>query len=50
MVTKAGSYEYFDPRDGSGAGAANFSWTAALAIDLFKVGGYQAAKPASTDS
>ena len=50
MVTKAGSYEYFDPRDGSGAGAANFSWTAALAIDLFKVGGYQAAKPASTNS
>ncbi len=36
MVAKAGSYEYFDPRDGSGAGAANFSWTAALAIDLFK--------------
>ena len=36
MVAKAGCYEYFDPRDGSGAGAANFSWTAALAIDLFK--------------
>ena len=36
MVAKAGSYEYFDPRDGSGAGAANFSWTAALAIDLYK--------------
>lgn len=36
MVEKSGSYEYFDPRDGSGAGAANFSWTAALAIDLLK--------------
>lgn len=36
MVARAGSYEYFDPRDGSGAGAANFSWTAALAIDLYK--------------
>lgn len=36
MIEKAGSYEYFDPRDGSGAGAANFSWTAALAIDLLK--------------
>lgn len=36
MVQNAGSYEYFDPRDGSGAGAANFSWTAALVIDLFK--------------
>ncbi len=34
MVTKSGCYEYFDPRDGTAAGAANFSWTAALAIDL----------------
>jgi glycogen debranching enzyme len=36
MVEKSGSSEYFDPRDGSGAGADNFSWTAALAIDLLK--------------
>jgi len=36
MVTKSGCYEYFDPRDGSPAGAANFSWTAALAIDLLQ--------------
>jgi neutral trehalase len=36
MVAKSGCYEYFDPRDGSPAGAANFSWTAALAIDLLK--------------
>ncbi len=36
MVKNGGSYEYFDPRDGTGAGAANFSWTAALAIDLLK--------------
>ncbi|MDB5164716.1 MAG: hypothetical protein JWL89_342 [Candidatus Saccharibacteria bacterium] len=36
MVEKAGCYEYFDPRNGEPAGAANFSWTAALAIDLLK--------------
>jgi neutral trehalase len=36
MVGKAGCYEYFDPLTGEGAGAANFSWTAALAIDLLK--------------
>lgn len=36
MVQKAGSYEYFDPLNGEPAGAANFSWTAALAIDLLK--------------
>ncbi|MEO8862754.1 MAG: trehalase family glycosidase [Candidatus Saccharimonadales bacterium] len=36
MVRSAGCYEYFSPIDGSGSGAANFSWTAALAIDLIK--------------
>ena len=36
MIKKSGFYEYFDPIDGSAAGADNFSWTAALAIDLFK--------------
>lgn len=36
MVRKAGSYEYFDPLTGEPAGAANFSWTAALTIDLLK--------------
>lgn len=36
MVKKSGFYEYFDPIDGSAAGAANFSWTAALTIDLLK--------------
>jgi neutral trehalase len=34
MVAKAGFYEYFDPLKGEGLGAANFSWTAALVIDL----------------
>lgn len=34
MVQKAGCYEYFDPQTGEPAGAANFSWTAALTIDL----------------
>lgn len=36
MVKTAGCFEYFSPLDGSPAGAANFSWTAALAIDLSK--------------
>jgi hypothetical protein len=36
MVTKSGCSEYFDPLTGEAAGAPNFSWTAALAIDLFK--------------
>lgn len=34
MVAQAGCYEYFNPKTGQGAGAENFSWTAALAIDL----------------
>lgn len=36
MVKHAGFYEYFSPIDGSPAGAENFSWTAALTIDLLK--------------
>lgn len=36
MVAQAGCYEYFNPLDGAPAGADNFSWTAALAIDLLK--------------
>lgn len=36
MVARNGSSEYFDPLTGEAAGAANFSWTAALIIDLLK--------------
>jgi glycogen debranching enzyme len=36
MVKKSGFYEYFDPLDGSPAGVTDFSWTAALVIDLLK--------------
>ncbi len=36
MVAENGCYEYFSPLDGSPAGAENFSWTAALIIDLLK--------------
>jgi hypothetical protein len=36
MVGEHGSYEYFSPLDGSPAGAHDFSWTAALTIDLIK--------------
>ncbi len=34
MVTSYGCSEYFDPTDGHALGTPNFSWTAALAIDL----------------
>jgi hypothetical protein len=34
LVQQAGFYEYFSPLDGSGAGTLDFSWTAALTIDL----------------
>lgn len=36
MVAKSGCYEYFNPLNGSPEGANNFSWTAALTIDLIK--------------
>lgn len=36
MVERSGCYEYFSPLDGSPAGITNFSWTAALAIDLLE--------------
>jgi glycogen debranching enzyme len=32
MMTRSGFREYYDPRDGSGCGATDFSWSAALAI------------------
>lgn len=38
LVKKSGFYEYFSPLDGSPAGSKNFSWTAALAIDLLNQG------------
>ncbi|MCA9331028.1 glycoside hydrolase [Candidatus Saccharibacteria bacterium] len=34
MVERSGCYEYFNPLDGQGIGARNFSWTAALTLDL----------------
>lgn len=34
MVGKSGFYEYYHPGNGEPAGARDFSWTAALAIDL----------------
>lgn len=36
MVQSSGFSEYFSPVNGSPAGARNFSWTAALVIDLLK--------------
>lgn len=34
MVARSGCAEYFDPLTGSALGAPDFSWTAALALDL----------------
>lgn len=36
MIRNGGFYEYFNPLTGQPAGASDFSWTAALAIDLSK--------------
>lgn len=36
MVGRSGCYEYFDALTGEPCGAENFSWTAALTIDLLK--------------
>ncbi|MEX0766685.1 MAG: trehalase family glycosidase [bacterium] len=36
LVRRSGFYEYFDAYTGRGAGADQFSWTAALTIDLIK--------------
>lgn len=36
LIKKSGFNEYFDPINGAPYGADNFSWTAALAIDLAK--------------
>ncbi|GAB7040091.1 MULTISPECIES: amylo-alpha-1,6-glucosidase [Catenuloplanes] len=34
LIDAGGSFEYYDPRTGAGLGAPEFSWTAALALDL----------------
>ena len=34
LVKEHGFYEYFNPLTGDGLGANDFSWTAALLIDL----------------
>jgi hypothetical protein len=36
MVKRSGFAEYFDPVTGEPLGAHNFSWTAALVLDLLK--------------
>ena len=44
MITKHDIYEYYSPIDGSPAGVKDFSWTAALALDLVKT----SSKPAKS--
>lgn len=44
MVHKSGMYEYFNPATGEPAGAKNFSWTAALTMDLLVQSGYKVPK------
>lgn len=39
MIHKAGFAEYFDPITGEPLGTDNFSWTAALALDMLKSSG-----------
>ena len=39
LVDDAGCYEYFSPITGQGHGANDFSWTAALTIDLLQRAG-----------
>lgn len=34
MIARGGMHEYFSPLDGSPAGAPNFSWTAALTLEM----------------
>ena len=34
MIAHGGFSEYFDPRDGTGIGGAEFSWTAAVFLML----------------
>ena len=34
VVEESGFYEYFDPLNGKPSGVNNFSWTAALVLDL----------------
>jgi hypothetical protein len=36
LLSKHGFVEYYDPRDGTGAGAVGFSWSAALAFELLE--------------
>jgi glycogen debranching enzyme len=36
LVARAGPCEYFSPIDGEGLGAEDFSWTAALTLDLLR--------------
>ena len=34
LIEETGFREYYDPRDGSGCGSTDFSWSAALALEL----------------
>jgi hypothetical protein len=36
LIRKSGFREYYDPRDGSGRGAVDFCWSAALAIEMIR--------------
>ena len=38
LVERSGFREYFDPFTGEGHGSPGLSWTAALLIDVLKIG------------
>jgi hypothetical protein len=50
MVAQSGFYEYFSPTDATPAGAPNFSWTAALTIDLLDSSREPASPPIANQS
>ena len=47
LIRNAGFWEYFDAGDGSGCGSPDFSWSAALAIEL--LAGFRPRKGARCD-
>jgi hypothetical protein len=36
LIAQSGFREYYDTRDGSGCGSQDFSWSAALTLELLK--------------
>ncbi len=50
LVTKNGFWEYFDPRDGTGLGGPDFSWTAGIDLVLGTDGATPATSPSASSA